>query len=64
RDATDAYDDLRVGLQRIGIKAAHRPLRLRVPDLSWEFEDDALWLEFTLQAGGFATAVLREIASV
>ena len=63
RDATDAHDDLRSGLERLGVKAAHRPLRLRVSDLSWEFEDDALWLEFTLPAGGFATAVLREIAT-
>jgi tRNA pseudouridine13 synthase len=64
RDATDTSADLRDGLEGLGIKAAHRPLRLRVADLSWEFADDALWLEFTLPAGGFATAVLREIATV
>ena len=64
RNATEAYAELRTGLEHLGVKAAHRPLRLRVSDLSWEFADDALWLEFTLPAGSFATAVLRELASV
>lgn len=63
RDATDALADLKSGLEELGLKAAHRPLRLRVSDLSWEFADDALWLEFGLPAGGFATSVLREIAT-
>lgn len=62
-DATNASADLRVGLEGLGIKAAHRPLRLRVSDLSWDIEEDALWLDFTLPAGGFATAVLRELAA-
>lgn len=62
RNATEPHTDLRSGLERLGAKAGHRALRLRVADLSWAFEDDALWLEFRLTAGGFATAVLREIA--
>jgi tRNA pseudouridine13 synthase len=64
RNATEAYADLRTGLERLGAKAGHRPLRLRVQNLSWAFEDDALWLEFRLPAGGFATSVLREIAAL
>ena len=64
RDATDAHDDLRTGLERLGAKAGHRALRLRVHDLSWEIEDDALWLQFRLPPGAFATAVLREIADL
>lgn len=64
REATEAHSDLRNGLERLGAKAGHRPLRLRVTDLSWEFADDALWLEFRLPSGGFATSVLREVASV
>lgn len=63
RAATDAHADLRTGLERLGAKAGHRALRLRVTDLCWEFADDALWLEFRLPPGGFATAVLREIAA-
>lgn len=62
RDATDAYSDLKVGLERLAIKASTRPLRLRVKRLSWHFDDDALWLDFTLPKGGFATTVLREVA--
>ena len=61
-DATEAHSDLRTGLERLGAKAGHRALRLRVADLSWEFADGALWLDFQLPAGGFATTVLREIA--
>ncbi len=64
RDATEACSDLRTGLERLRVKAGHRPLRLRISDLSWEFEDDALWLEFRLASGAFATSVLREIATL
>ncbi len=64
RSATDAHAEFKNGLERLGAKAGHRPLRLRVTDLSWEFADDALWLEFRLPSGGFATSVLREVASV
>ncbi len=49
------------GLQNVG--ADSRALRLRVQDLAWEIDGDALWLEFFLRRGGFATAVIREIAA-
>ena len=45
------------------VAASQRPLRLRARDLQWRIEDDALWLEFGLGRGSFATAVLREIAT-
>ena len=64
RDATHAHIDLRTGLEHLAVKASSRPLRLRVSDLTWEFEDDALWLEFRLPSGAFATSVLREIAKL
>ena len=62
RDATDGCSDLKAGLERLAVKASTRPLRLRVKRLSWHFDDDALWLEFTLPKGGFATTMLREVA--
>lgn len=62
RNATEAGSDLRTGLESLGAKAGHRALRLRVAELSWEIDGDALWLDFRLPAGGFATSVLREIA--
>ena len=48
-------------LDRIGVKAAFRSLRMRVRNLQWEFDEDALWLEFSLDKGSFATTVLREL---
>lgn len=50
------------GIDEIGVEAATRPLRMRVSDLKWLIEDDALWLEFSLGRGSYATVVLREIA--
>ena len=58
----DEHRDLAEGLVTIGVEASRRSLRLRVHDLSWCFEDGVLWLEFGLPKGGFATAVLDEIA--
>ena len=52
------------GISALGVEPSSRPLRLRVQDLKWELEDDALWLEFALGRGSYATAVLREIAQV
>jgi tRNA pseudouridine13 synthase len=43
------------------MNAERRALRLRVRDLSWEHQAEALRLCFALSAGSFATAVLREI---
>jgi tRNA pseudouridine13 synthase len=60
---TDAHIDLCAGLVAAGLEAATRPLRVRVQDLRWTFEDDALWLEFQLPKGAYATTVLREIAT-
>jgi tRNA pseudouridine13 synthase len=42
--------------------AARRPLRLCIHELKTEHSDETLRLQFTLQRGAFATAVLREIA--
>ena len=63
RESNDVHHELRTGLERLGVKASSRALRLRVADLSWEIEDAAVWLEFTLPPGAFATSVLREIAT-
>ncbi len=60
-DVTAVYADLRDGLIAARVDASSRALRVRVQDLHWEFEDDALWLEFSLGRGSYATAVLREI---
>jgi tRNA pseudouridine13 synthase len=59
----NAYPELKRGLERKSILMARRALRLAVRDFSWEREADTLWLRFFLVRGGYATAVLREIAS-
>jgi tRNA pseudouridine13 synthase len=43
------------------LNAERRALRMRVRDLEHEYDRDVLRLAFTLPAGSFATAVLREI---
>lgn len=52
------------GFEAIRVEEGTRALRMRVTDLRWEIEEDVLWLEFRLRRGSYATAVLREIASV
>lgn len=53
----------RDGLERY-MKMSRRHLRLKVRDLEWRFEEQTMWLDFGLSRGGYATAVLREIADV
>lgn len=50
------------GLERLGVKAQRRPLRVIPEDLGWEQDVDTLTLTFTLPAGAFATTLLRELA--
>ena len=59
-----AYQDWCAGLARAGLEAERRSLRSRVMDLKWEFlEADQLLLEFTLDKGCYANAVIRELLS-
>jgi tRNA pseudouridine13 synthase len=51
------------GLEAAGMRQERRPVRLLVPDLSWQLEPTALEMTFTLPRGGFATSVLRECVS-
>ncbi|NHA15279.1 tRNA pseudouridine(13) synthase TruD [Thioalkalivibrio sp. XN279] len=52
------------GLAAHGLEQERRSLRLRVAELAWRTEDDVLELSFSLPAGAFATAVLRELLDV
>ncbi len=63
-DAVAAYDSLTQGLKKLRVEASSRALRMPVQDLTVEFGDGVVWLEFTLSKGSFATSVLREIARV
>lgn len=58
----DCYPELAQGLIACGLDMARRALRINVQDLHWQFVDDiTLELEFSLPAGCYATALLREI---
>ena len=57
-----AFPELAQGLVNSEVIRNRRALRINVPDLSWRFVDNQrLILKFTLPAGCYATALLREI---
>jgi tRNA pseudouridine13 synthase len=58
---TAGYAGLLARLCATRVEAARRALRLLPQELRWQWQDVALVLEFRLVAGGFATALLREL---
>ncbi|MDD1612476.1 MAG: tRNA pseudouridine(13) synthase TruD [Methylococcaceae bacterium] len=60
-EAIERFSELAEGLRSSGVEMERRPLRVNVPDLVWRFVDDQLHLSFSLPAGSYATALLREI---
>lgn len=61
-EVANEFPDLAAGLERHA-EQSRRALRLAVRNMRWTLNKDVLWLEFFLMRGGFATAVLREIAA-
>lgn len=58
----DAFPDWKEGLERFGLEAERRALRMRVADLQWRWpEPDCLELDFRLGRGSYATVALREL---
>jgi tRNA pseudouridine13 synthase len=55
------FPELAEGLQDSGVDTERRALRVNVPDLAWAFFNDRLQLHFSLPAGSYATALLREV---
>ena len=62
QSAVAPFEEFRKGLEA-QMDQSRRALRLAVRDLRWELDAQTLWLEFRLTSGGYATAVLREIAN-
>ncbi len=61
-DAVLAQDtDLVGGLIAAGMDARRRAARLAPEDGGWRLEPRGVWVTFTLPAGAFATAVVREL---
>lgn len=50
------------GLTKIDAKLSHRPYRLLLDNLTWQWQDDTLALSFALPTGSFATSVLSAIS--
>lgn len=62
QQAGEAYPRFCDGLERAGLNQERRALRVNVTDMGWEQETDTEFvLEFSLPAGSYATAVLREL---
>ena len=47
-----------------GLKQERRALRVRVQELAWEWQDDALLLRFRLGPGAYATELLADLGEV
>ena len=45
------------------MKAARRPLLMKAKAFSWAFEPEGLRLKFSLPAGSYATALVRELVN-
>ncbi|MDD5462057.1 MAG: tRNA pseudouridine(13) synthase TruD [Methylococcales bacterium] len=61
----ERYPELAQGLIDCAVDKDRRALRVNVQDLQWRFiSGDILELAFTLSAGSYATAVLREIINI
>ena len=59
------FDDLAQGLIAFGMEQDRRALRSHIQELQWQFIDStSLELSFTLNAGCYATALLREIVKM
>lgn len=55
------YRELAEGLINAGIESDRRALRVNVDDLSWFVNPGRIELSFSLPAGSYATALLREL---
>lgn len=61
REVADSFQPLASLLEREGLRAERRSLRLKVEELRASVEGDTLTLQFRLDPGAFATTVLREL---
>ena len=59
--AIRAHGEIREALEFVGLRQERRPLATIPRNLSWRVHDSALTVEFALDRGTYATAVLREV---
>ena len=58
------YGSLNQGLIDAGIKIAWRPLRVMAKSLNWKIAGDTCEIYFSLPAGSYATALIRELVTI
>jgi tRNA pseudouridine13 synthase len=61
RDVAQAHATLATGLVTAGLEQERRATRMAVQTLTWQWDAPDLLLQFRLNRGCFATAVLREL---
>jgi tRNA pseudouridine13 synthase len=61
--AAQRFAALAAGLAKANMEPERRPLRVPVRELKWRIEGADVHLQFRLQRGSFATAVLHELIS-
>jgi tRNA pseudouridine13 synthase len=59
----EPYEAMVSGLEKAGLEAARRPLRVVPGAMHWELTGQDLVLGFELSPGAYATSVLRELVS-
>lgn len=64
QDILREYQNWCEALERHDLQRAYRALRLPVTDLIWQWQDNNLSLQFSLDAGCYATSVVRELMKV
>lgn len=63
-DILNPWQEWQSGLIKQGLKADRRALRLLPESFDWLWDNEDLQLAFSLPAGAYATAVLRELAVI
>lgn len=59
------WNDWQQGLEKVGLNQQRRSLRLFADSFEWQYiADNQLELDFSLPAGSYATAVMRELANI
>ena len=51
-------------LEHLGLKQERRFIHLKPAELSWNFDRDNLFIQFSLPSGCFATSVIRELTNI
>jgi tRNA pseudouridine13 synthase len=60
----DEFPEMARGLESHGVRQQRRAVRAWAHNLVWQRQGADLWLDFRLQPGCFATALVRELVNV